>query len=75
MLDADPTNELGKGLIASDLETWLLANGYVYAHRCSGGTMVASKRPMKEAIADIAHSLTPPVPTRIRRATRTVVHP
>jgi hypothetical protein len=78
MLDPDPTNELGRSLLDPGMETWLLANNYVYAHRAPDGILSISKRPMKEALVDFARSLlshTPPsVPKRPRRASRQVVH-
>lgn len=66
MLDPDPTNELGKGLIDPSIEAWLLANKYVYAHRQPCGVVAASKRPWATAMADFAKSLREvnrPIPT------------
>ena len=65
MLDPDPTNEIGKGIIDPTIEAWLLANGYVYAIRRPMGHLAISKRPMKEALADLAKSLGRIKPRRI----------
>lgn len=52
-----PKNELGKGIFAPDDETDLLARGYIFARRVPGtlvGTIVACKRPIADAVTDMA---------------------
>lgn len=58
ILDPDPDNQLGKGILAPALEAELLARGVVFAVRlppCKGKpfwSLVASFRPIADAVTD-----------------------
>jgi len=78
MLDDHPLNELGKGILAADVEAKLLARGIVFACRETAYPtrgkpivfLITSKRPF----AEIVNQRTASVPTRARRASRPVVN-
>lgn len=52
LLDPDPLNELGKGLMDPAIEAWLLRRGFVFAVRLPGGGYGGSCRRIAEAFLD-----------------------
>jgi len=51
-LDPDPRNELGRGLIDTEVEAWLLSRGTVFAMRLPGGHTIGSCRPIAQAVRE-----------------------
>lgn len=56
-LDPNPKNELGKGILAPDLEAYWLAQGMVFACRLPNtglpfGVHIICRRPIADAVTD-----------------------